>query len=388
MNLKSTLELMIAERGSDLHIRAGYPPSIRVDGDLRRISDTKLLPKDIEQVALAIMTPEQRAQFENANEIDFAFGVSGLGRFRTNIYRQRGTLAVNLRAIPAKVSNIDELGLPSVLKKLALKPRGLILVTGVTGSGKSTTLAAMLQHINETEPVNIITIEDPIEFLHQSGKALIAQREIGVDTQSYSTALRFILRQDPDVILIGEIRDEETTKTALMAADSGHMVFSTLHTLDAPQTIHRMVSYFPPHQHDQIRRQLATTLQAIISQRLLPRKDSVGRAAAVEILIATEAIRDYIIDPSKLKQIRDLIKEGHQYEMQTFDQAVLSLYRQNLISYETGLEYASTPDEFRLRIEGIQGSTDRTFDHFEKTPASLEKSAVPLQSLPKPKHGG
>lgn len=365
MNLKNTLEMMIAERGSDLHLRAGYPPCIRVDGEIRRISEVKLLPKDVEQTALAIMTPEQRAMFESSNEIDFAFGVSGLGRFRTNIYRQRGTLSINLRAIPAKIATIDELNLPDILKDIALQPRGLILATGVTGSGKSTTLAALVEHINQNLPVNIITIEDPIEFLHHSGKALISQREIGVDTESYSTALRYILRQDPDVILIGEIRDEETTRVALMAADSGHLILSTLHTLDAPQTIQRMVSYFPPHQHDQIRRQIASTLRAVISQRLLPRKDGHGRAPAVEVMIGTEAIRDYITDPAKIKEVRDLIKDGGQYGMQTFDQAVIHLYRQGLITYEIGLQYASTPDEFRLRIEGIQDSVDQTWERFD-----------------------
>ncbi len=365
MNLKSTLELMIAERGSDLHLRAGYPPCIRVDGEIRRVGEIKLLPKDVEQTALAIMTPEQRAHFETANEIDFAFGVSGLGRFRTNIYRQRGTLSINLRAIPASIATIDDLALPAILKTVALKQRGLVLATGITGAGKSTTLAAMVEHINQNRAVNIITIEDPIEFLHHSGKALISQREIGVDTKSYSTALHYILRQDPDVILIGEIRDEETTRVALMAADSGHLVLSTLHTLDAPQTIHRMVSYFPPHQHDQIRRQIATTLHAVVTQRLLPRKDNVGRVAAVEILIATQAIRDYITDPTKITLIQDLIAEGGQYEMQTFDQAVIALYREGAISYEIGLEYASTPDEFRLRIEGIQASSDQSWEKFD-----------------------
>lgn len=367
MNLKNTLELMVTENGSDLHLRAGYPPTIRVDGIMQPIGDVKLLPKDVEQIALAIMTPEQRANFENANEIDFAFGVSGLGRFRTNIYRQRGTLSINMRAIPVSIATIDDLDLPPVLKKLALKPRGLILVTGVTGSGKSTTLAAMIHHINQTKPVNIITIEDPIEFLHGTGQAMISQREIGVDTNDYATALRFILRQDPDVILIGEIRDQETTKVALMAADSGHLVLSTLHTLDAPQTIHRMISYFPPHQHDQIRRQLATTLQAVISQRLLPRKESNGRIAAVEVMIATEAIREYLTDPTKIRQIRDLIQEGaQQYDMQTFDQAVIRLYRAGIIDFETGLEYASTPDEFRLRVEGIQATSDQSWDQFDR----------------------
>ncbi|OQY28990.1 MAG: type IV pili twitching motility protein PilT [Candidatus Cloacimonetes bacterium 4572_55] len=364
MNLKVTLELMITHRGSDLHLRAGYPPCIRVDGEIRRVGDVKLKPKDVEQTARAIMTPDQQAQFDKTNEIDFAFGVLGLGRFRTNIYRQRGTLSVNMRAIPKKVASIDELCLPKILKKLATLPRGLILVTGVTGSGKSTTLAAMVSYINNHSPVNIITIEDPIEFIHQEGKALVSQREIGVDTESYSTALRFILRQDPDVILLGEIRDQETTRVALMAADSGHLVMSTLHTLDAPQTIQRMVSYFPPYQHDQVRRQIASTIQAIVSQRLLPKKNDKGRAPAVEVLIGTKAIRDYITDPAEIKSIHGLIEEGGQYGMQSFDQAVIALYRGEMISYETGLLYASSPDEFRLQVEGIQSSTAQSWEQF------------------------
>ncbi len=355
MNIKEILDLMIKEGGSDLHLRAGCPPAIRIDGEITMVGDTKLFPKDVEQLALTIMTPSQREAFKNLNEIDFAFGVSGLGRFRTNIYRQRGTISINLRAIPVKIHTFEELHLPDSLKIIAEKSRGLILVTGVTGSGKSTTLAAMINHVNTTMYKNIITIEDPIEFLHQTKKSIISQREIGTDTSSFNTALKYVLRQDPDIILIGEIRDEETVRTALQAADTGHLVFSTLHTTDAPETVNRVISFFPPHHHQQIRSLLAANLEAVISQRLLPISGDKGRVPALEILVGSATVKEYILDHTKTNQLHDIMKAGKEtWGMQTFDQAILDLYSTGMIAYETGLEFSTNPSEFALRIKGIE----------------------------------
>ncbi len=292
MNIKVLLEELVHLSASDLHLKPGIPPVVRLNGRLQRLNHPAPTPKDMEEVAKQILTPLQREKFENTKEVDFAFGVTGLARFRANCYVQRNTIAMVFRHVPVKIRTIEELQLPPVVGDLAARPRGMILVTGTVGSGKSTTLAAMVQHINRNLNSAIITIEDPIEFLHRDEKSIINQREVGSDTTSYHEALRHILRQDPDVILIGEIRDKETMEIALKAADTGHLVLTTLHTIDAMQTVHRVISFFPPHQHQEIRYLLSSTVQAVISQRLLPLMSGDGMVPAVEVMVATGTIRE------------------------------------------------------------------------------------------------
>ncbi len=371
MNIKSILESMIQKRGSDLHLKAGLPPVVRIDGKLSHLDFERPSPKDMEEVADQILTPTQKEKFRKTREVDFAFGVAGLARFRANFYVQRGSVAMVFRHVPVEIKSVDELDLPPIIKELALKPRGLIFVTGTVGSGKSTTLAAMVREINENANKNIITIEDPIEFLHHDVKSIINQREIGSDTTSFHEALRHILRQDPDVILVGEIRDALTMEIALMAADTGHLVFSTLHTIDATQTINRVISFFPPHQHQEIRYLLSSTLQSVIAQRLIPMKEGKGRAPAVEVMVVTSAIREYIIDPDKTPLIQQAIREGvSSYGMQSFDQSLMKLLAEDQISMEEALKNSSNPHEFSLRLKGIQATSDKTWDNFEGAEAS------------------
>jgi len=359
-NFKQAITTMVQRNGSDLLLKVGRPATIRVNGELVALDTQPLKPEELKSLAEQIMTPRQVKEFAEHKEADFAIGVPGVGRFRTNVYQQRGTVAFAFRAIPYEVKQIRELSLPPVLEEIALKPRGLVLVTGVTGSGKSTALAAMINHVNTNRRVNIITIEDPIEFLHRDNLANISQREVGNDTLSFNSALRHVLRQDPDVILIGEIRDLETLDTALKAADTGHMVFSTLHTTDATQTISRVISFFPPHQHDEIRHLLSTALQAVISLRLVPRKDGRGRVPAAEVLINTAAVADNIRDLSRQLSIPDLIAEGSvQYGMQTFDQSLFQWYQQGVISYESAIFYCTNPSEFALKVSGVDSSGNR-----------------------------
>jgi len=318
-------------------------------------------------VAQQILTPSQREQFEKTREIDFAFGVPGVARFRANFYVQRGSIAMVFRHVPVEIHTLEDLGLPPVLRDLALKPRGLILVTGTVGSGKSTTLASLVDIINNECSSHVITIEDPIEFLHKDKQSIISQREIGADTGSYAEALRHILRQDPDCILIGEIRDADSMKVALTAADTGHLVLSTMHTIDATQTISRIISFFPPHQHQEIRYLLASTLQSVVSQRLVPDPQGERRYAAVEVMINTSTIRDYIREPEKTVLIRQAIQEGFvQYQMQTFDQSLMQLHKQGKISLEGAMQASSNPHEFALRLKGIQASSDTTWERFEQ----------------------
>jgi twitching motility protein PilT len=366
-NFKVVLQRMVQQNASDLHLKVGRPPVLRINGDLTTLDLPPLKPEDLRALAEQIMTPKQVREFAEQKEADFAIGVPGIGRFRVNVYQQRGTIAYALRAVPYQVKTIAELNLPPVVEEIALRPRGLVLVTGITGSGKSTALAAMIQHINEKRRANIITIEDPIEFLHRDINSSINQREVGADTGSFAQALRRVLRQDPDVILIGEIRDLETLEVALKAADTGHLVFSTLHTTDATQTINRVLSFYAPHQQAEVRFMLSSALAAVISLRLVPRCDRPGRVPACEILINTAAVRDQIRDMTKSLNIPDLIKEGTvQYGMQSFDQSLMYWYSKRIISYESALFYATNPSEFALRVQGVEGSSDTSWDGFQR----------------------
>ncbi|HEX8362347.1 MAG TPA: type IV pilus twitching motility protein PilT [Longimicrobium sp.] len=360
--LREALEELVRRNGSDLHLKVGRPPMLRVQGELVETPLPALRPDDLKRCAEQTLNPRQREEFAEKKEIDFAIGVSGLGRFRTNIFHQRGTLGMTFRAIPMEVPGLEGLELPEVLERIALLPRGLVLVTGVTGSGKSTTLAAIIRYLNERRAVNIVTVEDPIEFLHRDGKAIISQREVGSDTHSFHDALRHVLRQDPDVIMLGEIRDRPSMETVLKAADTGHMVMSTLHTTDAAQTIGRIISFFPPHQHAEIRGVLANALRAIISLRLIPRADGPGRVPAAEVLVNTAAISQLIRTGDDSQSIPELIADGRvQYGMQTFDQSLLELYRRGAISYDWAMHYASNPSEFALRASGVESGEQETW---------------------------
>lgn len=368
MKVDDLLKVAVSKGASDLHLKAGSFPNVRVNGELVPLMEFKKLTKeDTLLMAFGIMNNRQKLYFKENSELDLAYGVKSLGRFRVNVFQQRGTVSIVFRVIPATIKTFDELYLPEVLKKIALIPRGMILVTGTTGSGKSTSLATMIDHINECETNHIITIEDPIEFLHRDKKSIISQREVNVDTKSFADALRSALRQDPDVILVGEMRDRETIETALLASETGHAVFSTLHTLDATETINRIISVFPPHHQNNIRIQLASLLRSVVSMRLLKRSDGKGRVPAVEVLLVTEFVRNCIIDPAKTKFIKTAIKSGtSQYGMQTFDQSVYSFYQKNFISYEDALTYASNPDEFKLRCQGIYSTADSATEEMEK----------------------
>ena len=358
-NFKLVLQTMAQQGGSDLHLKIGRPPTMRLNGELVAMDLPALRPEDLRSIGEQIIPPKQRREFDESKDADFAIGVPGVGRFRVNVYQQRGSLAYAFRAIAFQALSMEELNLPAVLKEIAMKQRGLVLVTGITGSGKSTALASMVQYVNENRHANVITIEDPIEFLHRDIKCHINQREVGTDTTSFGQALRRVLRQDPDIIMIGEIRDLETLEIALKAADTGHMVFSTLHTMDATQTINRILSFYPPHEQADIRFQLSTALQAVICLRLVPRKDKAGRIPATEILVNSAAVAENIRDASKALAIPDLIREGTvQYGMQSFDQSLLNWYKQGVISYEAALAASTSPSEFALRVQGIAGTSE------------------------------
>jgi len=379
LNIKKLLEQLVQLRASDLHLKPGIPPIVRHNGRLQRLNFPAPTPKDMEEVAQQILTTAQRERFEETKEVDFAFGVTGLARFRANCYVQRNTIAMVFRHVPVKIQSVDELKLPAVITDLALRPRGLIIVTGTVGSGKSTTLAAIVKEINTHLSDAIITIEDPIEFLHRDEKSIINQREVGSDTASYAEALRHILRQDPDVILIGEIRDKETMEIAMKAADTGHLVLTTLHTIDAQQTVNRVISFFPPHQHQEIRYMLASTIQAVVSQRLLPSQKTEGMVPAVEVLTTTSTVRDCIINPEKTPLITQVMREGvTQHKMQTFDQALMKLYQTGEVSIDDAMRASTNPHELQLRLKGIQATSDQSWKEFEGgAPASdKEKEKV------------
>lgn len=360
MELMEILAVAMKGGASDVHLKVGLPPLFRLDGVLIPLKDAaRLSPEDAIRVAQTLMNAEQREQFLRRKELDFAYVVPNLGRFRVNVFMQRQFVGVVLRIIPLKVSSIQQLHLPSVIEKVALEQRGLILVTGATGSGKSTTLAAMLDHINSNRSCHVLTVEDPIEFVYKDKRAIINQREVGTDTSTFATGLRAALRQDPDVIMVGEMRDMETIETAIHAAETGHLVLSTLHTVDAGETLNRIIGVFPPHQQAQVRVTLASIIKAVICQRLVPRADKRGRVAAMEIMLNSGRIRELIGDPTRHKEITDAIARSHnQYAMQTFDQSLYQLVKDNLVTYEEALKQATNPDDFALRMSGVSTSDD------------------------------
>ncbi|HUK87777.1 MAG TPA: type IV pilus twitching motility protein PilT [Terriglobales bacterium] len=367
MHIDDLLRIAMERKASDLHLKVGNYPHIRVDGELVPLTDhPRISAEDMLNMAFSMMSNRQKQKFKEQAELDMAYGVAGLGRFRVNVFQQRGNVGLVLRVIPTKIRALDELYMPKIVEQICDEQRGMVLVTGVTGSGKSTTLAAMIDRINSTRPEHIITIEDPIEFLHRDKKGFVNQREVEVDTPSFASALRASLRQDPDTILVGEMRDLETIQTALHAAETGHLVFSTLHTLDAVETINRIIAVFPPPEQKQIRLQLAAVLRSVISQRLVRRADGTGRVPAVEVLMTTAYIKECIIVPEKTRMIKEALQAGtSQYGMQTFDQSLYDLYTQGLISYETALENASNPDDFKLRVQGIASTADSAREQME-----------------------
>ena len=374
MNLDSLLRTMISKGASDLHLKVGSIPHIRINGELVPLGEYgKLSKEDCLMMAFSIMNNKQKQHFRDTAEVDIGYGVKGLGRFRVNVFQQRQNPSVAIRAIPSAIRTFEDLVLPKVMERIAHESRGLVLVTGTTGSGKTTTLASILNYINENMNRHIVTIEDPIEFLHTDRMSIVSQREISVDTSSFASALRSALRQDPDVILVGEMRDLETIETALVAAETGHLVFSTLHTLDAVETVNRTIAVFPTDQQRQIRLQLASVLRAVISMRLMKRSDVPGRVPAIEVMIVTEYIRHAIIDPDKTKLIREAISLGtSQYGMQTFDQSIYDHYKAGRISYEDALGYATNADEFKLRVQGIYTTKDSAMESMARELSSRD----------------
>ncbi len=372
MDLNEILRNAVGARASDIHLKAGLPPIFRRDSQLFPYKEAgRLTPEELGQMAREIMTPAQHEGFLQRLEIDLGYGVPGLGRFRLNVFQQRGTVGMVFRTIPVEVKSPKDLDLPKAVEEIAMEPRGLVLVTGTTGSGKSTTLASMIDLINQKKTCHIVTIEDPIEFLHRDKKSVINQREVGFDTLSFAGALKSALRQDPDVILVGEMRDFETIETALVAAETGHLVLSTLHTVDATETIHRIISVFPPYQQKQVRLQLASILKGIVSQRLVPRIDGKGRVPAVEVMVATARIRECVEIPEKTREIRSAIAEGFStYGMQTFDQSLMSLLKRNLISYKEALRQSSNPDDFALKMSGVSSTSDARWSDAQDGPRS------------------
>jgi twitching motility protein PilT len=368
MDLNQILLEALNVNASDVHIKVGLPPVLRVNGALRLMRDVKPFDQNlVSKMALGIMNEWQKDRFIKNKEVDMGYEIYGMGRFRINIFQQRGKIRIALRIVPYKVQNLAELNLPQVIEKIAMESRGLVLVTGTTGSGKSTTLASMIDVINSRRLCHILTIEDPIEFVHEDRKAVIDQREVGSDTSNFADALRSALRQDPDVILVGEMRDFETIETALTAAETGHLVMSTLHTVDATETINRIISAFPPYHQRQVRLQLAAIVKGIIAQRLVPKADSLGRVPAVEVMVSTARTRECIVEKDKTAEIKDAITKGFTtYGMQSFDQSLMLLLKRGLITYDEALRQSSNPDDFALRVKGIMSGGDTSWDHFEK----------------------
>ena len=371
--------------GSDLHLKVGSHPLVRVHGKLGPVEEfERLKAEDTERLLHEMLGDQARKveEFETDNEVDFSYAIEGLARFRVNAFRQRGTVSIVARVIPFAVRTVAELGLPPVINELADEERGLILLTGTTGSGKSTTLAAIIDHINETKARHIVTIEDPIEYLHTDRNSIINQREVGMDTGSFARAMRRVLRQDPDVILIGEMRDEETVRTALSAAETGHLVLSTVHTLDAAESINRIIDFFPLHEQSQARAMLAGTLKGVVSQRLVPTPDGNGRVCVCEILRMTGRARDMIMDPDETGRLREVITEGEYYGMQTFDQALLRHYQAGRVSMEDALRVASSPHDFKLLVaaEGRTSTSMDDLDDADRSPDELDRESEPATS--------
>ncbi|MEW5852296.1 MAG: PilT/PilU family type 4a pilus ATPase [Myxococcota bacterium] len=381
MELNEILTVALKGGASDIHLKAGLPPMFRIDGALVPLKDApRLPPEEVSRMAISIMNNYQKDKFKEDNEIDLAYGVPGLGRFRVNVFMQRGVVGVVLRVIPFKILTIEQLSLPKVLEKISLEERGLILVTGTTGSGKSTTLAAMIDHINTHQTCHILTVEDPIEFLIRDKRSIVNQREVGVDTRSFARALKSALREDPDVILVGEMRDLETIEMGITAAETGHLVMSTLHTLDATETINRIVSVFPPYQQKQVRLSLSSVLKAVIAQRLVAKADGRGRVAALEIMVSTARTRELIEDKDRTKELADAIKEGGvSYGMQSFDQALMGLLQKQLITYEEALRQSTNPDDFALKFSGVSGTSDNAWGDFDVNARNQVPKAQPAK---------
>ncbi len=362
MKIEHLLRKMVNEGASDLHLKVGGIPNFRLKSRVVPIGDEKITIDMMDDFINDIMNRQQKTKWENMKEMDFAVSAGSLGRFRVNLFRQRGTVALAIRHVKGEVPNFETLFLPEVILDLAMKKRGLILVTGTTGSGKSTSLASMVNHVNEHSSSHIITIEDPIEYVHKDKASIVTQRELGQDTDNFANALKASLRQDPDMILVGEIRDLDTFQIALTAADTGHLVMSTIHTTNASETLKRILSMYEPHLHDEVRSMLASTLVAIISQRLLPKKDGNGLVPAAEILVNTPTIKEYLQDTDKFEMINSAIAEGHtQYGSQTFDQSIFKLYKDDMITYDTAYKYASNPNDFDLKVRGIESASDRSW---------------------------
>lgn len=360
MELDEILRRAIVMVASDVHLKVPLPPVTRTNGVLAPLKgEDRLTPDELRRVALSIMNERQREVFTKTRELDMAYSVSKLARFRVNLFCQRDSIGMVFRAIPTDPPQINDLNLPLIVEKIAMENRGLVLVTGTTGSGKSTTLAAMINHVNSYRNCHLITIEDPIEFLHRDRKSIINHLEVGQDTLSFTNALRAALREDPDVILVGEMLDVETIEIAMLAAETGHLVLSTLHTLDATETVNRIITVFPREHQGSIRLQLSGILKGIISQRLLGRADGRGRVPAVEVLVSTARMRECLADENRIREIQDAIAEGHiSYGMQTFDQSLLQLFKQKLITYEAALAAATNPDDFALYVRGVSGTSE------------------------------
>jgi twitching motility protein PilT len=360
-DLHAALHHLVEHDGSDLHLKVPSPPVVRVDGSMRRIPGGEPLTQEdtVAAVKQMLTDPVKLQEFDQEHEVDFSYAIQGLARFRVNAFHQRGSVSLVLRAIPHSIRTIEDLSLPPVIRELAEEERGIVLLTGTTGSGKSTTLAAMVDHINSTRARHIVTIEDPIEYLHRDKMSLINQREVGMDTGSFKKALRRVLRQDPDVILIGEMRDEETVHTALSAAETGHLVFSTVHTVDAVETVNRLIDFFPPHMHQQVRAMIAGTLKGAISQRLVPAAEGRGRVPACEVLRMTGRVRDMIMDHQQTGKLAEVIVEGGYYGMQSFDQALFAHLKAGRITMEQALQAATSPHDFKLLVaaDGKRGTT-------------------------------
>jgi twitching motility protein PilT len=374
VDLNGILHEAIIRGASDVHLKVGLQPTIRIHGILYPLDEASPITReDMAAMLDVLLDDHHRERFRSRMQVDLAYQTTEATRFRVNVFLQRGEPSVAMRAIPARIRTVEELHLPTIVNKLALENRGLILVTGTTGSGKSTTLAAMVGHINENCSNHIITVEDPIEYTHEDIRSIVSQRELGYDVASFADGLKAALRQDPDVILVGEMRDLETIETAILAAETGHLVLSTLHTLDATETITRIVSNFPEHQREQIRLILANIIRGILSQRLMPRADGQGMVPAVEVMVSTARIRECIAIKEKTSEVRDAIAVGHSsYGMQTFDQSLMALYRRGLITYEEALAQSSNPDDFALKVRGIASTSDRRWEDFERAPQDEE----------------